>query len=126
MPRLLKDQPCEVTFDDRISETRITLFYRLPTTQERIKYSNSLVSKRRNKIETSMGEARLKYGAAILLGFKEGAFETDKGLLASDPKAPHYDPDWKNIVRKYAPDVIAILAFHVFEASLVLDESPGG
>lgn len=124
MPRLLNDKPCEVTFDDRISDTRITLFYRLPTTEERIKYSNSLVTRKGNKFETSMGEARLKYGSAILLSFKEGAFETDKGMLSSDPAAPNYDPEWKNIVRKYAPDVISMLAIHVFESSLILNESP--
>jgi hypothetical protein len=121
MPRLLNDKPCEVTFYDRISDSKITLFYRLPTTEERVAYTNSFVTRRGNKIESNLGSARLKMGTAILTGFAEGAFETDKGLLASDPASPHYDPAWKTIVRQYAPDVIEMLAVHVFESSLVPD-----
>jgi len=121
MPRLLNDKPCEVTFYDRISDSKITLLYRLPTTEERVAYTNSVVMRRGNKIESNIGAARLKGGSAILLGFKDGAFETDKGPLSSDPASPNYDPAWKTIVRQYAPDVIEMLAIHVFESSLVND-----
>jgi len=123
MPRLLNDkQPCVVTFFDRISESKITLFYRLPTTEERVAYTNSLATRRGNKIESNVGTARLKYGSAILLGFKEGCFEKEEGKpLASDPKSPNYDPAWKTIVRQYAQDVIEMLAMHVFESSLISD-----
>jgi hypothetical protein len=122
MPRLLSDRPCEVTFQDRISRSKITVQYRLPTEEERMTYANSLVKRVKGKIESNVGPARIKAGAAIILGFADGAFETDKGPLSSDPKSPHYDPDWKAFVRKYAPDVLVMLALHAFETSLVLDE----
>ena len=121
MPRLLNDKPCEVTFFDRISDSKITLFYRLPTTEERVAYSNSVVPRRGSKIESNIGATRIKNGSAILLGFRDGAFETEKGPLSSDPLSPHYDPEWKKFVRQYAPDVLEMLAIHVFEASLVGD-----
>lgn len=121
MPRLLNDKPCEVTFFDRISESKITLSYRLPTTEERIAYTNALFTRRGNKIENNTGAARLRSGSAILLGFRDGAFETDKGPLSSDPRSPHFDPDWKKTVRQYAPDVIEMLATHAFESSLIAD-----
>ncbi len=122
MPRLLNDKPCEVTFFDRISDSKITLSYRLPTTEERVKYSNSLVTRRGNKLDTDIGSARQKYGLAILLGIKDGSFETDKGPLSSDPKSPHYDAAWKTFIRQYAQDVLTMLAIHVFEASIVTSE----
>jgi len=122
MPRLLSDKPCEVTFQDRLSNSKIVVYYRQPTEEERLKYSNSLVKRIRNKIESNVGQARVKAGADIILGFADGAFETDKGPLSSDPKSQHYDPDWKKFVRQYAPDVLAMLAIHVFESSLVLDQ----
>ena len=120
MPRLLNDKPCEVTFFDRISESKITLSYRLPTTEERVAFANALVTRRGNKVDTSMGEARLKYAAKILLGFKDGSFDTDKGRpLSCNPASPHYDPAWKTFIRQYAQDVLIMLAVHVFEASVV-------
>ena len=124
MPRLLNDKkPCEVTFFDRISDSKLTIFYRLPTTVERVGYTNSLATRRGNKIESNVGTARLKYGTAIMLGFKDGDFETEEGKpMASDPKSPNYDPEWKTFVRQYAQDVIEMLAMHVFESSLGSDE----
>lgn len=119
MPRLLNDKPCEVTFYDRISNSRITLSYRLPTTQERMNYTNSIITRRGNKIESNLGANRLKMGQAILCGFKDGAFATDDGPLSSDPGSANYNPGWKEIVVKYAQDVIEMLAIHVFESSVV-------
>ena len=119
MARMLNDKPCEVTFLDKISDSKITLFYRLPTTEERIKYTNAQFTRRANKVESHIGEARQKYGLAILLGFKEGAFETDKGLISSDPQSPKYEPEWKEVVKKYAPDIIEMLALHAYDYSVV-------
>jgi len=121
MPRELSDKPCEVTFFDRISESKMTFYYDLPATEDRVAYTNSLAIRRGNKIESNVGTARLKYGAKILRGFKEGAFKKDGKLIASDPKSANYDPAWKTFVRQYAPDCIEMLAMHVFETSLMND-----
>jgi hypothetical protein len=118
MARMLSDKPCEVTFLDRISNTNLTLFYRLPTTEERVKYNNELIRRVGNKIENKAGETRLKYGLRILLGVSDGSFETEQGPLSSDSQSPHYDPAWKNIVSAYASDVVEMLAIHAFEGSL--------
>lgn len=123
MPRELSSKPCEVTFFDRIGGDNITLFYRMPTTEERIKYSNSLVTRRLNKVESAIGKARINAGANIILGFKEGAFSTpDKGIISSDSASANFDPQWKENIRLYASDVLEMLAAHVFEASLTSGE----
>lgn len=118
MARLLSDKPCEITFQDRISNSKLTLFYRLPTTEERVKYSNSLIQRTGDKVENKASETRLKYGVRILLGVSDGSFETEKGPLSSDQKSPHYDPAWKSFLQKYAADVVEMLAIVVFESSV--------
>jgi hypothetical protein len=120
MSRLLSNQPCEVTFEDRISGSEITLFYRLPTTEELIQYSNALLTRKGKKIISQMGQARQIYGAKILVGFKEGCFRTEKGPLSSDQASEHYDEKWKEHIKQYAPDIIEALAMHVFEAGLTV------
>ncbi|RJP59044.1 MAG: hypothetical protein C4549_02855 [Deltaproteobacteria bacterium] len=126
MPRELSDKPCEVTFNDQISGDKITLYYRMPTSQEKIKYTNGYVTRRGNKIVSTLGELRMKAGAAVLIGFKTGAFSVlGKGLISSKLGDDNYDPDWKAVVKQYAPDVIEMLSIHVFESSLLRDISQG-
>jgi hypothetical protein len=119
MPRELNDERCEVTFDDRISNSKITLYYRMPTSEERIAYQNAQIIRQGNKVKNNVGEARQKYGLALLVGFKDGCFSKAKNQpLSSDPQSPHYDPEWKAYIKKYASDIINLLAVHAFDASV--------
>ena len=129
MPRQLNDKPCEVTFQDRLSTDRdgnpskITLYYHLPTTEDRIGYANAQIVRQGNTVKNNMGEARLKYGLKILAGFKDGDFEKDdRQPMSSDPASPNYDPGWKARIRQYASDIVSLLAIHVFDASVVTSE----
>lgn len=119
MPRILSDEPCEVTFDDNIAGGKIKIKYRMPTTEERIKYSNSQVNRHGRKIESIIGDTRQKFGKIILAGITDGDFvKAGNKPLSSNEDSPNYDAGWKEIVAKYAPDVIAMLAMHVFENAL--------
>jgi len=119
MPRTLNDDICKMTFLDKISNTKLTLHYRLPTSEERISYTNAMVTRRGNKITNTAGEARRKYGALIMTGFDDGCFDKGKDKpLSSDSASPHYDPAWKTFIKQYASDVTELLAIMVFEASL--------
>ncbi len=122
MPRMLNDKLCEVTFQDRISDCNLTVFYRMPATAERIAYANALVIRKRGKVKNQTGEAHNKYGLLILKGIKDGDFITDDNKpLSSDPKSPDYNPAWKAIIERYASDVVALLCSHVFDVSVVAD-----
>jgi hypothetical protein len=117
----------ELTINDPISGGQITLYYRLPTTQERLKYNQSLFQRKGNKITYTYTEARLKWGREILLGFEEGAFgvmsKTPPGgkgkevPYSSDPESKNYREDWKDLVCEFASDLIEVLAAHVFEGA---------
>jgi hypothetical protein len=59
----------------------------------------------------------------ILTGIKDGDFEKGKNQpLSSDPNSPHYDPEWKSILQKHAPDIIEMLAVTVFDTSLSVSQ----
>ena len=113
-----------ITFTDNIGGGKLTLFHRLPTSEERIEYANSYVSRNGRKIKSAIGEARQKFGEKILTGISDGEWQKeDKTPLSSNPESPAYDPQWKNLVKKYAPDVIAMLCLHVFDNPLTIDMS---
>jgi len=123
MARILSDEPCKVTFDDNIAGGKITVFYRLPTPEERIKYSNSQISRHGRKVESIVGDTRQKFGLKILTGITDGEFAKEKNkLISSNPESPDYDPTWKSIIAKHASDVVANLAMHAFEGALTREE----
>lgn len=129
MPFLLSEKPCEVTFTDKIANCSITLFYKLPTTEERTAYSSELVVRKKRKVESKIGPTRLKYGLKVLTGFKEGDFATDRGPISSDSGSSRYDANWKALVTKYASHLVMALGAHVFESADEEepdDAEPGG
>jgi hypothetical protein len=120
MPRELSDELCTLIFEDRISNSLLTLYHDMPTTEMRIGYANEQIVRKGNKVENRSVETRIKYALKILRGFKEGDFTKGKNQpISADPKSPLYDPAWKAIVKKYAADVLELLAIRVFEVSVV-------
>ena len=126
MPRILSNKPCKVTFMDNLAGGNITVEYRMPTTTERIEYSNSNVSRHGRKVESIIGDTRMKFGAKILTGITDGDFQKEDGKpLSSKPESKDYDAGWKALVEEFAPDVVAMLAMHVFENALSVSEVQG-
>jgi hypothetical protein len=124
MGRILDDEPCVLKLNDRISNSKLTLEYRTPTTAERIAYSNALVTRRGNKVEYNHTATRVKYGLLILTGFADGDFyKSKKKPLSWKPDSPDYDKEWKKIIKEKAADIMEMLAIHVFEMSVV-QEAP--
>lgn len=115
----------KVTIHDNISDSAITLYYRMPTTRERQDYQNMAVSRRGNKLDFKQAEARLKFGMKIIEGFDVGDFERldESGNyvpIASNPALLSYYPEWKTFVEENGADLVMLLAGHVFDASAAL------
>lgn len=119
MPRRLGDALNEMRFQDNLSGSEIVLLYRMPTTQERIAYTNESFQRKGRKLVNRAVQTRMKFGLAILEGFREGDFERKTGTgwtpIASDPTSDHFFPEWKEHVEKYASDLIEHLAIRVFD-----------
>ena len=131
MARIMDDGINTLKIWDNISNTELEIYYRTPTTEERAAFSNESIQRARNKLLFRTAQARHKFGFKVLAGIREGDFIIKKGgkevPIASDSKSPHYDPIWKELMMKYASDIIALLAAHVFEASAeALDDEPDG
>ena len=122
MARRLGDELNEMRFQDNLSDTDVTLFYRMPTTKERVAYSNQCFKRTGKKLENRSVQTRMKYGLRILEGFLEGNFEVRIGgewkVISSDPKSANYVSGWKEHVEEYASDIIQLLAIRVFDVSV--------
>lgn len=121
-----------LTFLDPLSQgadgkpTRIGLFYRFPSTEERQDYFNNLQYRDDDSSELvdQALTTRVEFGLKILTGFTEESFEDaleDGSIVpvSSDPASEHYRADWKNIVEQTAADIVSVLAMQVFERSAI-------
>lgn len=121
MARRLSNDPCRVTFADKISGGTITFPYRMPATEERAGYENELWTKdeKTGEVKDCVRATRRKYGLKILTGITEGDFEDAAGNpISSDPASEHYREDWADQVKEFASDLLELLAIHVYEPNV--------
>ena len=112
----------ELIIEDAISGSQITLFYRLPTTKERIDYQRAILGTqkgaRKKTAVIQVGnivKARLLFGLEIFTGFKKGDFGYDGKLISSNPEDADYREDWKALVEETASDLVIHLGLRIFE-----------
>lgn len=121
--------PCRLKLDDNITGEKITLFYTLPTNQQRLAYQNASVERVDGRIINRTIEARQKYGLEILTGVKVGGLEVMQDgewvPLITDPSQAGYREDWKDIVLEQASDLVELLAGQVFDVSARISRDQG-
>ncbi len=119
MARILGEERYALAVRDPVSGSVITLYYRRPTSEERVAYQLSAYRIEGGERRFCLGETRLKFGLEILLGFGDGDFLIQEGgeLVPLDP-ARH--GDWKEQIRQHAPDLVSYLAQQVFEGFRVM------
>jgi len=108
-----------IIVDDRLSGSKLELFYRMPTNDERIAYQRSTVKREGNKVKIQVFEARVKHGLQILTGFRDGDFGYAGAPISADASSPHYRADWKDLLQETASDIVAAVAGAVFESARV-------
>lgn len=128
MARRLNATQNELKIHDNVSDSTIVMYYRQPTASEIAEYQNKQIERKRNKVTFRQGEIRIEYGNKVLTGFRDGDFEIpreDGGYLAiaSDPKSPDYNEEWRKHVNKYAPDLVSLLGAYVFEGSAEITDA---
>ena len=114
MARILGEPRHTLAIQDPVSGSVVTLYYRGPTSEERVAYQLSAFRFEGGERRFCLGETRLKFGLEILTGFGEGDFQIreDGQEVPLDP-ARH--PDWRERLAEHAPDLVAYLAQQVFE-----------
>ena len=131
MARRLGDDLNEMRFQDNLSGSEIVLYYRMPTTKERVAYTNESYQRKGRKLINRSVETRLKFGLKILMGFREGDFERKVGgkwvpMSSDGPASENYYPEWKEHIEKYASDLVEHLAMRVFDLPVGMPEEGEG
>jgi hypothetical protein len=118
MARLLGEQRHTLAIQDPVSGSVINLYYRRPTSEERVAYQLSAFRLEGGERRFCLGETRLKFGLEILTGFGAGDFViTAEG--EETPLDPAQHSDWKERLAVEAPDLVSYLAQQVFEGMRV-------
>lgn len=106
---------------DPVSGREIDLYYRMPSSSERIAYESAKFDlDQKSALVSRAPEARQEYGLLILEGFKKGGFhlpQEDGSVkdISSDPADPDYIADWKDKIKEFAIDIIEVLAHRIFD-----------
>jgi hypothetical protein len=119
MARILGEERQALAIQDPVSGSVITLYYRRPSSEERVAYQLAAFRLEGGERRFCLGETRLKFGLEILTGFGAGDFimAAEGGETVLDP-ARH--PDWKARLGEEAPDLVSYLAQQVFEGMRVV------
>ncbi len=125
MARVLGEERQTLRIQDPVSGSVITLYYRRPTSEERVAYQLSAFRLEGGERRFCLGETRLKFGLEILTGFGEGDFQVrEDGQEA--PLDPARHPDWRARLAEHAPDLVSYLAQQVFEGLRVAGREESG
>ena len=119
MPRILGEARHHMAIQDPVSGSAITLYFRRPTSEERVAYQLSVFNLEGGDRRLRLSETRLRFGLDILVGFEVGDFII-QAEGASEPLDPERHPDWKEHLAKHAPDLVSYLGQQVFEGLRVL------
>ena len=119
MARILGEQRHILAIQDPVSGSVINLYYRRPTSEERVAYQLSAFRLEGGERRFCLGETRLKFGLEILTGFGPGDFVMH-AEGEETPLDPTRHPDWKERLACDAPDLLSYLAQQVFEGMRVV------
>jgi hypothetical protein len=110
---------------DRLSGANLEFHYRLPIQAERDAYTKATVKHKGNKVMTKANvfPEQVALGKRVALGFKKGCLANEAGqIISSDKMDPDYDPNWKSLLEKHRPDILARIGQQVLNSTRTADE----
>lgn len=123
-------KPCEnneFTVFDRASETKIKLFYRTPTTTERLLYRSAVINTlTKSKSAEEASKVQLEWADKLITGFREGDFGVDEKPISSDKESEHYYPGWRGLLKETAGDILILFAETILDrpSFVIKDDEP--
>jgi hypothetical protein len=127
MPRELKySEQNEITLFDSLSGTKIKLYYKTPTTQDRILYQSAALNilTKKNSFEEVIN-LQLSWAEKFITGFRKGDFTVEGKEISSDKNDSDYYPGWFGILKETASDILMNVIKTIFgESSFVIKEEP--
>jgi hypothetical protein len=109
---------------DPLSGKPFGVYYRMPTTKERVAYARKLSGGRNDNPEDAVDRvyaAREEFGFEIITGVRDGdlGIEEEVGSetkpISSTPESPDYCEKWKDVLKDSCADLILKFAAKIFE-----------
>lgn len=91
---------------DKLSGTGIVLFYRTPSTKERVKYKSEMVMALNSRNFERMYEIQIEWAKKLLTGFSSTSFGYDGKPISSDPSNENYDANWLKMLEESSSDLL--------------------
>lgn len=110
---------------DRLSGANLEFHYRLPIQAERDAYTKATVQHKGNKVRSKANvfTEQAALGKRVLKGFKKGSLADESGrVISSDKTDPDFNPDWKDLLEKYRPDLLAAVGQRVLKTTETAEE----
>lgn len=110
---------------DRLSGAFLEFHYRLPIQAERDAYTKATVQHKGNKVRSKANvfTEQADLGKRVLTGFKKGPLADESGrIISSDKTDPDFNPDWKDLLEKYRPDLLAAVGQRVLKTTESAEE----
>lgn len=120
MPRELKQTDRnKITIDDGVTGETVTLFYRMPTTSERIAFESRSYHREGDTLIDESPAAKVEGALRIITGWDPpGYFTFDGEPISWDPADPRYREDWKELLDETAGDILQALGAVVFQGTV--------
>lgn len=121
---LKKTETNKMVLFDKLSGTKIELYYRTVTSDDRIKYKSAILNQltKSQKIEDAVN-LQLAWAEKIITGFKKGDFTIDGKPISANKTDKEYYEGWFGVLKETATDLILVLIETVLgETSFVVRE----
>lgn len=99
---------------DPMSASTIELYYRTPTTSERVAFETAAFTRENGSVVDRSNEAKIEAALNILTGFSAGSFGYDGRPISADPADPGYREDWKALLAETAGDILSLVGSFLF------------
>lgn len=119
MARSLKElDNNKLVIDDSLSNDSVAFYFSLPTASQVVGYQNKVYVTENRKVKID-GNQKINAALEVITGFEDtGYFLDEKGKpFSSNPKADNYREDWKELVKRLAPDLLLAAAQEIFEGA---------
>ena len=93
---------------DKLSGSGLVIYYRTPTTKERIKYSSEQAQNLNTANFENVFETQIGWAEKLITGFSNNSFGYDEKPVSSDKESEHYQPDWMKMLKETSSDLLML------------------
>lgn len=109
----------ELTLRDAKSGGECTFLYRDLETDDIVEYRSRAYKKANGKVKVNITQAQIIMALKVITGFKEGFFALKGEAISSDLNSPAFYKEWRQLLKKKAPDLLVVFATAIFEGNAV-------